>query len=31
VGLRDGAFALAVAFPIRSGRADPIFMMGMNY
>ncbi len=31
VGLRDGAFALALAFPIRSGRADPIFMMGMNY
>jgi len=31
VGLRDGAFALAVAFPIRNGRADPILMMGMNY
>jgi hypothetical protein len=31
VGLRDGAFAMAVAFPIRGGRADPIFMMGMNY
>jgi hypothetical protein len=30
-GLRDGAFAMAVAFPIRGGRADPIFMMGMNY
>ena len=23
IGLREGAFALAVAFPIRSGRADP--------
>lgn len=31
VGLRDGAFAMALAFPIRGGRADPIFMMGMNY
>jgi outer membrane protein assembly factor BamA len=31
VGLRQGAFSLAVAFPIRQGRADPIFMMGMNY
>jgi hypothetical protein len=31
VGLREGAFAMAVAFPIRGGRSDPIFMMGMNY
>jgi hypothetical protein len=31
VGLREGAFAMAVAFPMRGGRADPIFMMGMNY
>ena len=31
VGLRQGSFSLAVAFPIRQGRADPIFMMGMNY
>jgi outer membrane protein assembly factor BamA len=31
VGLRQGAFSLAVAFPIRQGRADPIFMMSMNY
>jgi outer membrane protein assembly factor BamA len=30
-GFRQGAFSLAVAFPVRSGRADPIFMMGMNY
>jgi hypothetical protein len=31
VGLRDGSFFLAVAFPVKSGRADPIFMLGMNY
>lgn len=31
VGLRQRSFALALAFPVRSGRADPIFMMGMNY
>jgi outer membrane protein assembly factor BamA len=31
VGLREGAFFLAVAFPVRNGRADPIFMVGMNY
>jgi hypothetical protein len=31
VGLRQGAFSLAVAFPIREGRAEPIFMVGMNY
>jgi hemolysin activation/secretion protein len=31
IGLREGVFALAVAFPIRNGRADPVFMMGMNY
>ncbi len=31
VGVRHGPFALAVAFPVRGGRADPIFMMGMNY
>ncbi len=31
IGLREGIFALAVAFPIRNGRADPVFMMGMNY
>jgi hypothetical protein len=31
IGIREGAFALAVAFPIRNGRADPVFMMGMNY
>jgi len=31
VGLRQGSFSLAVAFPVRDGRADPIFMVGMNY
>jgi hypothetical protein len=31
VGLRQGWLSVAVAFPIRRGRADPIFMMGMNY
>ena len=31
VGLRQGSFSLAVAFPLREGRADPIFMVGMNY
>ncbi|HWB85901.1 MAG TPA: BamA/TamA family outer membrane protein [Bryobacteraceae bacterium] len=31
VGLRESVFTIAVAFPIREGRADPIFMMGMIY
>jgi outer membrane protein assembly factor BamA len=31
VGLRESVFSLAVAFPIRAGRADPVFMMGMMY
>ncbi len=31
VGLRQGIFSLAVAFPLREGRIDPIFMVGMNY
>jgi hypothetical protein len=31
VGLRQGWLSVAVAFPVRHGRADPIFMMGMNY
>ena len=26
-----GAFLLAVAFPIRQGRVDPVFIAGMNY
>ena len=28
---QKGAFLLAVAFPIRQGRADPVFIAGMNY
>lgn len=31
VGLRQGIFSLAVAFPLREGRIEPIVMMGMNY
>jgi hypothetical protein len=30
-GLRQGCFSLAVAFPVREGRMDPVFMLGMNY
>jgi hypothetical protein len=30
-GLREGCFSLAVAFPVREGRMDPVFMLGMNY
>jgi hypothetical protein len=30
-GLRYGAFSLAVAFPLREGRVEPVFMVGMNY
>lgn len=29
-GLRQGNFMLAVAFPLKDGRADPIFMVGMS-
>ncbi len=28
---QKGAFLLAVAFPIRQGRADPVFIAGMNF
>lgn len=31
VGLRQGIFSLAVAFPLREGHIDPILMVGMNY
>jgi len=31
IGLRQGMFSLAVAFPIREGKIEPIFMVGMNY
>jgi outer membrane translocation and assembly module TamA len=30
-GLRQGSFFLALAFPVRSSRMDPVLMMGMNY
>ena len=30
-GFRQGPFFLAVAFPVREHRPDPIFMVGMNY
>ena len=30
-GIRDGAFFLAVAFPVKYGRVEPIFLLGMNY
>ncbi|HKE30055.1 MAG TPA: BamA/TamA family outer membrane protein [Bryobacteraceae bacterium] len=30
-GMRQGPFFMAVAFPLRDGRVDPIFMVGMNY
>jgi len=30
-GLRQNSFFLAVAFPVRESRADPVFMVGMNY
>jgi len=31
IGLRQGIFSLAVAFPLREGHIDPILMVGMNY
>jgi outer membrane protein assembly factor BamA len=31
VGLRQGNFSFLVAFPLREGHIDPIFMVGMNY
>ncbi len=30
-GLRQGPMFAAVAFPLREGHVDPIFMVGMNY
>ena len=30
-GFREGAFFLAVAFPVKYGRVEPVFMVGMNY
>jgi hypothetical protein len=31
VGVIKSIFTLAVAFPVREGRIDPVFMVGMNY
>jgi len=31
VGIRESVFTLAVAFPLRSGHVEPVFMMGMIY
>jgi hypothetical protein len=31
VGLRKDGFSLAVAFPLKDGRADPVFIAGMNF
>jgi outer membrane protein assembly factor BamA len=31
VGFKESIFSLAVAFPVRSGHIEPIFMMGMIY
>lgn len=30
-GYKQGIFVLAMAFPIRNGRIEPVFMAGMNY
>jgi outer membrane protein assembly factor BamA len=31
IGVRESVFTLAVAFPIRTGHVEPIFIMGMIY
>ena len=31
IGVRKNSFLVATAFPIRGGRASPVFMVGMNY
>jgi outer membrane protein assembly factor BamA len=31
VGLRRHEFSLLVAFPVRAGRAEPMFIAGMNF
>jgi hypothetical protein len=31
VGFRKWGFCLAVAFPLKEGRVDPVFLFGMNY
>ena len=30
-GVREGPVLLAVAFPMKSGRVEPIFLVSMNY
>ena len=30
-GYRQSVFSIAVAFPLRDGRMEPVFMVGMNY
>jgi hypothetical protein len=31
LGVRQGIFSLALAFPLREGRIDPVLILGMNY
>jgi hypothetical protein len=31
IGIRQGAFSASIAFPLKDGHIDPIFMLGMNY
>jgi hypothetical protein len=31
IGVRQGIFSLALAFPLRDGRIDPVLILGMNY
>jgi outer membrane protein assembly factor BamA len=31
VGFKESIFSLAVAFPVKAGHVEPIFMMGMIY
>ncbi len=31
VGYKQGIFVISLAFPIRNGRIEPVFMAGMNY
>ncbi len=31
VGIRRGAFSASIAFPLREGHVDPMFMLSMNY
>jgi hypothetical protein len=31
IGVREGPFSVAVAFPLKEGRIDPVLMVSMNY